>query len=192
MIDGYTRESGVRELRRTIQKVFRKVARFIAEDKEHPKSIDREKTIELLGPIKYLQEQRPKIDQIGVSMGLAWTPVGGELLPVEVSVTKGKGSILLTGQLGDVMRESAMAALTYVLSQAKELGIADDFYERASVHVHVPHGAIPKDGPSAGIAISTALISVTSIRSRSAAGIESVTFAVAINITPERSNGTLR
>jgi len=160
VIRSYTRESGVRELGRTIAGIFRKLARLVAEGKPLPRQLSPQTIEEFLGPPKYVAEQRLSSDQVGIVTGLAWTSVGGELLTVEVSVTKGKGQLSLTGQLGDVMRESAMAALTYVLSKAAELHIDPNFFETSNVHVHVPHGAIPKDGPSAGIAMATALVSV--------------------------------
>jgi len=160
LIHGYTRESGVRELGRVLGTVFRKLARMTAEEKTLPKRLTPAIVEEFLGPVRFLKERRASSDQIGSVTGLAWTSAGGELLTIEVSVTKGKGQLSLTGQLGEVMRESAMAALTYVLSRAEELGIDPNFYEQSNVHVHVPHGAIPKDGPSAGTAIATALVSV--------------------------------
>ena len=160
LINGYTRESGVRELGRILGAVLRKLARLAAEDKKLPQRILPKQIEELLGPVRYLSEQRATTDQVGIVTGLAWTQVGGEILTIEVSVIKGKGQLSLTGQLGEVMRESAMAALTYVLSRAPELGIDPNFYESSNVHIHVPHGAIPKDGPSAGVAMATALVSV--------------------------------
>ncbi len=160
LINGYTRESGVRELRRTISTIFRKVARTIAEEKREPKVITSGILEKYLGPIKFFPDKRPQKDEIGVVTGLAWTSVGGELLPIEVTVTKGKGSLSLTGQMGEVMRESGMAALTWVMSKAESLGIDPNFYESSNVHVHVPQGAIPKDGPSAGTAIATAMVSI--------------------------------
>lgn len=160
LVHGYSRESGVRELGRVLGSVYRKLARMVAEEKPLPKRLTPTLVEELLGPVRYLKEERAATDQIGIATGLAWTQTGGEILTIEVSVTKGKGQLSLTGQLGDVMRESAMAALTFVLSRAHELGIDPGFYETSNVHVHVPHGAIPKDGPSAGIAMATALVSV--------------------------------
>lgn len=160
VITGYTRESGVRELSRVISSVLRKVARGVAEGQKAPRSISPKQVEKLLGPPHYVQESRLAANQVGVANGLAWTPVGGELLTIEASLTKGKGSLSLTGQMGDVMRESAMAALTYVLSNSEALGFDPDIYERSSVHIHIPHGAIPKDGPSAGVAIATALVSL--------------------------------
>ncbi len=160
LMQSYTRESGVREFGRVLGTVFRKLARMLAEGQTLPRRITPMLVEEFLGPVRFLPERRATSDQVGIATGLAWTSVGGELLTVEVSVTKGKGQLSLTGQLGEVMRESAMAALTYVLSRATELGIDPNFYETSNVHVHVPHGAIPKDGPSAGVAIASALVSV--------------------------------
>lgn len=159
LLDSYTRESGVREFGRVISAVFRKVARLTAEEKSIPKEIDENLIEEFLGIPKYVSEKMLKTDQVGVATGLAWTSVGGEILTLEVAITKGKGTISLTGQLGEVMRESGVAALTYILSKAKELGIDPNFYEHSNVHVHIPQGGIPKDGPSAGICIATALVS---------------------------------
>ena len=164
LIQGYTRESGVRKLSSEVSSVFRKVARRIAEEEEVPKVISKDHVLEFLGPEKFLSEQRLKVDQIGVTTGLAWTAVGGELLFVEVTITRGKGTMSLTGQMGEVMRESAQTALTYVLANAEDLGINPGVYERSHVHIHVPQGAIPKDGPSAGIAIASALVSLLTKR----------------------------
>jgi len=159
VIEGYTRESGVRDLGRNISTLYRKVARLLAEGKELPEKITPALVEKFLGPEKYHRDKRMDADSIGVVTGLAWTSVGGEIMTIEVAVTRGKGTLSLTGQMGDVMKESAMAALTYVQSNAKQLGIDANFYEDTSVHVHVPEGAIPKDGPSAGVAIATALVS---------------------------------
>jgi ATP-dependent Lon protease len=160
IMNGYTRESGVRELRRSISAVFRKVARMVAEGAPPPKVITPKMVQKLCGPVIHIPEKRTGGDEIGIVTGLAWTSVGGELLTVEVAITQGKGQLSLTGQLGEVMRESAMAALTHILSQADRLGFDGGFYDSSNVHIHVPHGGIPKDGPSAGIAIATALASV--------------------------------
>lgn len=159
VMNGYTRESGVRELRRTIGSVLRKVARQVAEGLTPPKSVSPKMVQSLLGPVRYVPDRRLQSDEVGLVTGLAWTSVGGETLTVEVAITKGKEKLSLTGQLGEVMRESAVAALTYVLSHAEALDVDPDFYQNSHVHVHVPQGAIPKDGPSAGIAIVTALVS---------------------------------
>lgn len=160
LINSYTKESGVRELGREVSAILRKIARGVAEGKAAPKRVTAKHVEKYLGPTKYLPDQRLNADQLGIATGLAWTPVGGEILTVEAAITKGKGALSMTGQLGEVMQESAMAALTYVQSQADELGIDPDFYRRSNVHIHVPQGAIPKDGPSAGVAIATALVSI--------------------------------
>jgi ATP-dependent Lon protease len=160
IMNGYTRESGVRQLRRSVGAVLRKISRAVATGGKAPHFVSPKMAQKFLGPVLFVPERRLRIDEVGVVAGLAWTEVGGEILLVEVAITKGKGQLSLTGQLGDVMRESAMAALTYVLSRAVELGIDAGFYESSQVHLHVPQGAIPKDGPSAGIAIATALVSV--------------------------------
>lgn len=160
LISGYTRESGVRELGRAIGTILRKVARSLAEGNKIQRRVSPKHIEGMLGPIKFVPDRQFKTDQIGVVTGLAWTSTGGEILPIEASITKGKGTLSLTGQMGEVMRESGMAALTYVLSNAAALGIDPSIYEHSAVHIHIPQGAIPKDGPSAGIAIATALVSI--------------------------------
>lgn len=159
IINNYTMESGLRNLEREIATVCRKVARKIAEDGEKSFKITEENISQYLGPIRYFQEGVLKEDEVGVATGLAWTPYGGDILRVEATIMKGKGSLMLTGHLGDVMKESAQAALTYARSRAKDLKIAPDFFEKHDIHIHVPAGAIPKDGPSAGITMAIALIS---------------------------------
>lgn len=160
LISQYTREAGLRNLEREIGSVCRKVARKIAEGKiERFKVVD-DKLEELLGPPKILPEEILKKDQIGVATGLVWTPVGGDIIFVEATAMQGKGGLMLTGQLGDVMKESAQAALSYARSHAKEFEIEETFFAHHDIHVHVPEGAIPKDGPSAGITLATAMISV--------------------------------
>lgn len=169
IIKRYTREAGVRELERQIAAVCRKIAHIIAENKRSRSFIKRKEVVGkdiilLLGPYKYSHLAAEKKDEIGLSTGLAWTQAGGEILFIEVSVVKGKGNLLLTGQLGDVMKESAQAALTYVRSRAVQLGLKENFNEKIDIHIHVPEGAVPKDGPSAGLAICTALISALTKR----------------------------
>ncbi|MCC6953866.1 MAG: endopeptidase La, partial [Deltaproteobacteria bacterium] len=164
VIECYTRESGVRELGRTIGTIYRKIARLVAEGNKPPKRIDSKLVTDFLGPLKFVPDKLQLKDEIGIVTGLAWTPVGGEVLTIEASVTPGKGQLSLTGQMGEVMRESAMAALTYVQSNAERFGIQPNFLETSNVHVHVPHGAIPKDGPSAGLAIALALVSLLTNR----------------------------
>ncbi|HFE53175.1 MAG TPA: endopeptidase La [Bacteroidetes bacterium] len=159
IIRKYTREAGVRNLEREIATVCRKAARRIAEGQATAVKVDVGDLHDILGPEKYRNEIAGEKDEIGVATGLAWTPVGGDLLFIEVSVIPGDGSLKLTGRLGEVMKESAEAALTYVRSRAKELGIPTDLYKKVDIHIHVPEGAVPKDGPSAGITIATALAS---------------------------------
>ncbi len=158
-ISHYTQESGLRNLEREIAAIFRKVARSIAENKQKSHRVTIDNLHRYLGVPKYLPEGEQEISQIGVATGLAWTQSGGEVLYVEASTMKGKGNLTLTGHLGDVMKESAQAALTYARSKAKELHISPDFYEKLDLHIHVPAGAIPKDGPSAGVTMATAIIS---------------------------------
>lgn len=160
IIESYTREAGVRTLERTIGSVCRKVARMIvSNDSFTSLSVKPNDLEELLGPKKYIRENTDKTDEIGLVNGLAWTSVGGELLPIEVAVMDGKGKIQLTGSLGDVMKESASAALTCIRSRASSLGINPDFYTKKDIHIHAPEGAVPKDGPSAGLAMATAITS---------------------------------
>ncbi len=159
IIGQYTREAGVRNLEREIASVCRKAARKIAEDEKGPFSITNLNLHKYLGPPKYLPEVELEVNEIGVATGLAWTSVGGEILHVETTTMKGKGNLTLTGHLGDVMKESAQAALSYARSRSKECNLDPDFYEKLDVHVHVPAGAIPKDGPSAGVTMATSLIS---------------------------------
>ena len=159
IVSQYTQESGLRNLEREIASIFRKVARSIAENKHKLNSITPDNLHKYLGVPKHLPEGEQEVSQIGVATGLAWTQSGGEVLHVEASTMKGKGNLTLTGHLGDVMKESAQAALSYARSKANELHISPDFYEKIDVHVHVPAGAIPKDGPSAGVTMATALVS---------------------------------
>ena len=157
LIEGYTREAGVRTLERTIGKVCRKMALKIENGEAPTLSV---KSLEsLLGPRPFKAEERTEKDAIGVVNGLAWTSAGGELLPVEVAVLPGTGKIELTGSLGDVMKESAKVAVSYVRAHADEFGIDGDFYKTKDLHIHAPEGAVPKDGPSAGITMTTALVS---------------------------------
>ncbi len=160
IINGYTREAGVRNVERRIASICRKVAKMIVSDEEFT-SIKLTKDIlaEMLGPRKFGEDVVSKDDLVGVVNGLAWTSVGGELLPIEVAVLSGVGKIQLTGSLGDVMKESASAAITCIRSRAVKLGINTDFYKTNDIHIHAPEGAIPKDGPSAGVAMSVAICS---------------------------------
>ena len=159
IINGYTRESGVRELERTIGHVCRKAARMIVEGKKKHVHVTVKNLIDFLGRPKFLRTQVAKEPQVGVCTGMAWTEVGGDVLPTEVTVLKGKGKLILTGQLGDVMQESAQAGLSYIRSRVDRFNLPADFYEKQDIHIHLPEGAIPKDGPSAGITMTTAMIS---------------------------------
>jgi ATP-dependent Lon protease len=159
MISHYTQESGLRNLEREIAAVCRKVARSIAEKKHKLHRITADNLHNYLGVPKYLPEVEQEVSQIGVATGLAWTQAGGEVLHVEATTMKGKGNLTLTGHLGDVMKESAQAALSFARSKAKELHINPAFHEKLDLHIHVPAGAIPKDGPSAGVTMATAVIS---------------------------------
>ncbi len=164
IINGYTRESGLRNLEREIASVCRKVARKIAAGSSSSYSITDRNLKNYLGPERFGSEALSRTGQIGVAAGLAWTSTGGELLYIEATAMQGKRDLLLTGSLGDVMKESAMAALSYVRSNCKKLGIEPDFCDNHEIHVHVPSGATPKDGPSAGITLATALASLLSHR----------------------------
>jgi len=159
LISKYTREAGLRNLEREIGSVCRKVARKVAEGATNRFNITSGTVAKYLGPPKFLREEEMDRNEVGVVTGLAWTPVGGEVLFVEASVMKGKGGLTLTGQLGDVMKESVQAALSYIRARAGELQLPEDFYATMDIHVHVPAGAIPKDGPSAGVTMATALVS---------------------------------
>ncbi|SDF50041.1 Lon protease 1 [Sporomusa acidovorans DSM 3132] len=159
VIRDYTREAGVRNLERNIANLCRKVARKIVQDQGPVIKITAQNLHTFLGKPKYRHAHAEEANQVGVATGLAWTEVGGDVLPVEISTMKGKGKLLLTGQLGDVMQESAQAGFSYIRSRAKELGIEEDFHEKLDIHIHLPEGAIPKDGPSAGITMATAIAS---------------------------------
>lgn len=160
LISSYTREAGLRNLEREIANVCRKVARRIAEGGTEKATIDGGAVGDFLGPTKYYRDSAERTMQPGVATGMAWTESGGDIIFVESSLMKGGKSLALTGRLGEVMRESAQAALTYIRSRAKELGIDEAFYENNDLHVHVPHGGVPKDGPSAGVTIATSLVSL--------------------------------
>ena len=159
VIAKYTREAGLRNLEREIGSICRKVARRIAEGEKRHFAVNAASVAGYLGPPRFLREEEMDRNEIGVATGLAWTPVGGEVLFVEATIMKGKGGLNLTGQLGDVMKESVQAALSYIRSRETELNLPDDFYHTMEIHVHVPAGAIPKDGPSAGVTMVTALVS---------------------------------
>lgn len=159
LVRHYTREAGVRNLERQIASIMRKIAKAKAGSKELPIVISKEKINKYLGPIIYNHTLAEDIDQVGLVTGLAYTRVGGDILFIEVATMPGQGKITLTGQLGDVMKESAKAAYSYVRSHSKDLGIKDEKISKTDIHIHVPEGAVPKDGPSAGLAITTAIIS---------------------------------
>ena len=159
IIDSYTRESGVRNLQRQIANVIRKGIKDIIEKDKKNLNISTKLVEKYLGPKIFSYEEIDKEDKVGVVTGMAWTAYGGDTLPVEVMVMDGKGRLELTGQLGDVMKESARAAYSYVRAHMKELGIKDEFYSKKDIHIHAPEGAVPKDGPSAGVTMTTALVS---------------------------------
>jgi ATP-dependent Lon protease len=160
LIAGYTREAGLRNLEREIGSVCRKIAKMVVMNEVTTFEVNATTVPELLGPPRFLREEKLEDSQIGVVQGLAWTQAGGEVLQIEALKMKGKGHLALTGQLGDVMKESAHAAMSYCKAHMEELGIPEDFFEKYDIHVHLPAGAIPKDGPSAGIAMTTALVSL--------------------------------
>jgi ATP-dependent Lon protease len=159
VVGSYTREAGVRSLERNLAGICRKIARLVAEVKKYPRKIEAGDVRKLLGSKRFTSQIAEKTDEIGMSTGLSVTPFGGEILFIEVSLMPGKGRLTLTGQLGDVMKESAKAAFTWTRSHYHELGLRADFAEGIDVHIHVPEGAVQKDGPSAGVAITTALVS---------------------------------
>ncbi|HEY0736517.1 MAG TPA: endopeptidase La [Herpetosiphonaceae bacterium] len=160
----YTYEAGVRELERQIGAVYRKVARRVAEERSYPRRIVPRMLPALLGPDRYDYGLAEEHDEVGVATGMVWTENGGDVMPVEISAVEGKGNLTLTGQLGDVMQESAQAALSYTRANAKRLGIDPRRFDKVDIHVHVPEGAVPKDGPSAGVTIACALISALANR----------------------------
>lgn len=159
VIQGYTREAGVRELERTIGSLCRKVGKKIVLQDENLPALSAKTLEKYLGPVKFLPMAEEHPDAVGRVNGLAWTMAGGEVLDTEAVTIKGKGNLILTGQLGDVMKESAETAYTYIRSWAKELGLKEDFYETLDTHIHLPEGAVPKDGPSAGVTMATAMAS---------------------------------
>jgi ATP-dependent Lon protease len=158
IITEYTREAGLRNIERNIGKLCRKIAKTVAEGKDAPKTITTNMVAKYLGVPMFKKEEKNEIDEIGIATGLAWTQYGGEILMVEVASSKGTG-LKLTGNLGEVMKESAMTALSYVKTMASYYGINEDYFQNNEIHIHFPQGAVPKDGPSAGVAIATAIIS---------------------------------
>ena len=159
IITGYTKEAGVRNLERKIGDICRKTARKILEEKEGTVLVTKENLSDFLGREKYTYQQKNKNDEVGIVRGLAWTSVGGDTLQIEVNLMPGKGEFLLTGQLGDVMKESAQAGISYIRSVAGNYGIEPEFFQKHDLHIHIPEGAVPKDGPSAGITMATAMLS---------------------------------
>ena len=164
LISGYTREAGVRNLERVIASLYRKAAKKLVAGEAKRVTVGVKQLEPMLGPKRFKDEQGYKKDEIGLVNGLAWTEAGGEILEVEVNVMDGSGKLELTGNLGDVMKESAQAALSCLRSRAAVLGIPADFYKTKDIHVHFPEGAVPKDGPSAGIAVTTAMLSALTDR----------------------------
>jgi len=168
VIRHYTREAGVRNLEREIGSCCRKLARkFVSEQSEENAAavvVDAERVREMLGPIKFRQQGIAAHSEVGLATGLAWTEIGGEVLQIEATLVKGRGGVTLTGKLGDVMQESAQAALTCIKARAERLGMGLDFIRKRDLHIHIPEGAIPKDGPSAGITLATAMVSALSSR----------------------------
>jgi ATP-dependent Lon protease len=159
LIENHTRESGVRTLDKKIAKIIRRIAKEVAIDKNYKKKLSQQDIREILGPPEYFKEKYQGNEYAGVVTGLAWTPAGGDIMFIESSLSKGKGKLTLTGNLGDVMKESATIALEYIKSHAESIGINKDVFDKWNVHIHVPEGAIPKDGPSAGISMVTSLAS---------------------------------
>jgi len=164
IIAAYTREAGLRNLEREIAALCRGVAREVAEGSRTQATVDADEVAQYLGPRRFFREAALDRPEPGVATGLAWTPAGGDILFIEVLRMPGNGSLKLTGQLGDVMKESASAALSYIRARAPFLGIEEDFFEKSDLHIHVPAGAIPKDGPSAGLAMLCAVVSLLSGR----------------------------
>jgi ATP-dependent Lon protease len=160
IINQYTQEAGLRNLEREIASICRKVAKQVAIGEKKVRKIHTDNLDKFLGRPKVFQDELLKRDQVGVATGLAWTPVGGDILFIEATAMRGRGGLTLTGQLGDVMKESAHAALSYARSHAKDFGIDEGFFAKHDIHVHVPEGAIPKDGPSAGVTMATAMLSL--------------------------------
>ena len=159
IISKYTKEAGVRSLERKIGEICRKAARQILEEKKDSVSVTSENLTDFLGNGKYTFQMANQTDEVGIVRGLAWTSVGGDTLQIEVNLMPGKGEFVLTGQLGDVMKESAQAGISYIRSVALKYGIAGDFFQKHDIHIHIPEGAVPKDGPSAGITMATAMLS---------------------------------
>jgi ATP-dependent Lon protease len=160
IIVDYTREAGVRNLEREIGTIFRKIARKVAEEPEFTQRVKPENLVDYLQKPRFFNEIKKRVASVGVSTGLAWTPVGGDIMFIETTAMPGTGKLTLTGQLGDVMKESATAAVSFLRSRSSELGLSEDYFAKHDLHIHVPAGAVPKDGPSAGIAIATSIVSL--------------------------------
>jgi ATP-dependent Lon protease len=160
LITEYTREAGLRNLEREIGSICRKLARKIAEGASGPFTVSPVTVEELLGPQKYFNDAAERLDRPGVAVGMAWTPSGGDILFIEATMMPGRGQLILTGQLGEVMKESAQAAFSYLKSEHERLGLNKRLFAQNDIHIHVPAGAIPKDGPSAGVTMATALASL--------------------------------
>ena len=159
IINGYTKEAGVRNLERMLGRICRKTARKILEEQQKTVEVTRENLEDFLGKSRYTYQMVNEKDEVGIVRGLAWTSVGGDTLQIEVNLMPGKGEFLLTGQLGDVMKESAQAGISYLRSVADRYGIEAKFFREHDIHIHIPEGAVPKDGPSAGITMATAMFS---------------------------------
>ena len=159
MISGYTREAGVRNLERKLGEICRKAAREIYEGDKETVKITEQNLEKYLGKVKYTFDRKNDTDEIGIVRGLAWTSVGGDTLEIEVNIMPGKGEFQLTGQMGDVMKESAKAGISYIRSISEEYDIPKDYFAEHDIHIHIPEGAVPKDGPSAGITMATAMLS---------------------------------
>jgi ATP-dependent Lon protease len=164
LINEYTREAGVRNLERQIASLCRKAAKRIATGETPEQKIERDQVVEMLGPPKFIPEVAERVSEPGVAAGLAWTPTGGDIIFVETTMTPGEGKLILTGMLGDVMKESAQAALTYVRAHSDQFDVDPELFQEHDFHIHVPAGAIPKDGPSAGVTMAVALGSLCSGR----------------------------
>jgi ATP-dependent Lon protease len=164
VIENYTREAGVRNLERELGTIARKFARMVVEDEKESLTVDSDQVVDFLGKKKVFRETKRRTSDPGVSTGLAWTPTGGDILFIEARAMPGSGRLILTGQLGDVMKESVQAALTFIRSIQDRLGADDEYFQKNDIHVHVPAGAVPKDGPSAGVAMTVALASMVSGR----------------------------
>ena len=160
----YTRESGVRNLERMIEKIIRKAAVILVSKDSKKVTVSSKNLVDFLGKRRFHDDVLEKEDRVGLVNGLAWTEVGGELLTIETDIVNGTGKIQLTGQLGDVMKESAMTAISFVRSKAEKFKIDENFYKEKDIHIHVPEGAVPKDGPSAGITMTTAIVSALTNR----------------------------